>query len=121
VLVQDEREPLSPRDIQKLCAMRHDEDLVVARTEPQFKPLDAGLISRLMNWGRSVQQASHERPLATGTQLIRRAAVQELAANPSAQTDLKIAKLHGAEKIARVTPRRKSGVVSQLKDFALGE
>lgn len=121
VLVQDEREPLSPSDIQKLWGMRHDDDLVVARIEPQFKPLDAGLISRLMNWGRAVQQAVHDRPLATGTQLIRRAAVQELAADPRAQSDLKIAKLHGAEKIARISPRRKVGLVSHLKDFALGE
>ncbi|HTN76524.1 MAG TPA: hypothetical protein VL096_14795, partial [Pirellulaceae bacterium] len=74
-----------------------------------------------MNWGRNVQQTAAQRPLATGTQLIRRSAVRELAADPKSQHDLQIVHVHGAEKIARVVPRRKSGVVTQLKDFALGE
>lgn len=122
ILVQDEREPLSPRDIARLWGMRNDEDLVVARTPSQALPVESSLITRLMNWGRAVQQAAAERPLATGTQLIRRRAIQELASNPQSGNTLRLARVHGAEKIARVLPRRSSaGVMSQLKDFALGE
>lgn len=121
VLVQDEHEPLSPRDLRRLWAMRGDKDLVVARTEPQMKPVDASLISRLMTWGRNVQQAQAERPLATGTQLIRRSAVEELAADPQSQHELQITRVHGAERIARATRRRQGGLISHIKDFALGE
>ncbi len=122
ILVQDEREPLSPRDIARLWGMRHDEDLVVARTQSQLLPVESSLITKLMNWGRAVQQLAAERPLATGTQLIRRRAVQELAEDKHGSNGLRLARVHGAEKIARVLPRRSSaGVVSQLKDFALGE
>ncbi len=121
VMVQESAEPVSPRDLRRLWEMRHDEDLIVARTEPKPAPIDSGLLSRLMSWGRGVERAHAERPSASGTQMIRRSAVKELEANPSLQ-NLKLAREHGAEKIARVVPRRKgTGVVTSLKDFALGE
>lgn len=122
ILVQDERQTISPRDVRKLWQMRHDDDLVVARTEPQTKPIDAGLLSRLMNWGRGVQEVAGDRPLASAAQLIRRSAVRELESNPLRQKELRLSKVHGAEKIARVAARRHgTGVVTQLRDFALGE
>ncbi len=121
VMVHDAAQPISASDLRRLWAMRNDEDLVIARAEPEVKPLDVGLISRLMNWGRGVERASSDRPAASGTQMIRRAAVKELERDPSLQ-NLRIARTHGAEKIARVIPRRKgTGVVRQLRDFALGE
>jgi hypothetical protein len=53
--------------------------------------------------------------------MIRRAAMRELAANPSLQ-NLRLAREHGAEKIARIVPRRKgTGLVTHIRDFALGE
>lgn len=121
VMVQDVAEPISASDLRQLWEMRHDEDLVIARTEPEAKPIDVGLISRLMNWGRGVERFSTERSASTGTQMIRRAAVKELERNPSLQ-NLRIAREHGAEKIARIVPRRKgTGMVRHLRDFALGE
>lgn len=121
VLVQDVHEPISPRSLRRLWELRHDEDLVLARAEPQIKPLDASLLTKLMNWGRGVERASAERAPASGTQLIRRSAVQELEANPSLQ-HLRLAHAHGAEKLARIVPRRKgTGLVTHLRDFALGE
>jgi glycosyltransferase involved in cell wall biosynthesis len=122
VLVQDVHEPISPRSLRRLWELRHDEDLVLARTEPQIKPLDASLLTKLMNWGRGVERAaSAERAPASGTQLIRRSAVQELEANPSLQ-HLRLARAHGAEKLARIVPRRKgTGLMTHLRDFALGE
>ena len=126
VLVQDVHEPISPRSLRRLWDLRHDEDLVLARAEPQIRPLDASLLSKLMNWGRGVERASAERSTAerapsSGTQLIRRAAVEELEANPSLQ-HLRLAHAHGAEKLARIVPRRKgTGLMTHLRDFALGE
>lgn len=121
VMVQDAAQPISASDLRRLWAMREDEDLVIARTEPEVKPLDVGLISRLMNWGRGVDRMNSDRPAAGGTQMIRRAAVEELEREPSLQ-NLRIARAHGAEKIARVIPRRKgTGIVRHLRDFALGE
>jgi hypothetical protein len=121
VLVQDTREPLSARDLRRLWAMRHEEELVVARMQPTPPPVHAGLLSRLMQWGRALP-ASADRPLAIGTQLIRRRAVEELAANPAGQQGLRLARLDGAEKISRAIPRREgSGLVTRLKGFALGE
>lgn len=120
VVVQDAGQPISGRDLRRLWSMRDDEDLVIARAEPEVKPLDTSLISRLMNWGRGVERAGFDRPAAS-TQMIRRSAVRELQNNPSLQ-NLRIARGDGAEKIARVVPRRKgTGIVRQLKDFALGE
>lgn len=121
VMVQDIDDPISARDLRRLWEMRHDEDLVIARAEPEAQPIDAGLISRLMNWGRGVERAANQRPATTGTQMIRRDAVRELERNPSLQ-NLRIAREHGAEKIARIIPRRKgTGMVRHLRDFALGE
>jgi hypothetical protein len=93
----------------------------VARTEPKPTNIDASLLSRLMNWGRGVERLSAERAPTNGTQMIRRAAMRELAANPSLQ-NLRLAREHGAEKIARIVPRRKgTGLVTHIRDFALGE
>jgi glycosyltransferase involved in cell wall biosynthesis len=121
VMVQDSAEAINAGDLQRLWAMRHDEDLVVARTPPKVQALDTGLLTRLMNWGRGVERASAERPATSGMQMIRRAAIKELEANPSLQ-NFQLARHHGAEKIARIAPRRKgSGLVNHLRDFALGE
>jgi dolichol-phosphate mannosyltransferase len=121
VLVQDTQSPLSPRDVRRLWEMRHDEELVVARMQPIPAPAETGLMSRLFNWGRALP-ATIDRPLASGTQLIRRRAVEELAANPSRQQQLRIARLDGAERISRAAPQREgSGMVTRLKGFALGE
>jgi glycosyltransferase involved in cell wall biosynthesis len=120
VVVHEGGEPISPRDLRRLWELRHDEDLVVARAESRPALIDAGLISRLLNWGRGVERTVSE-GLPSGTQLLRRSAVRELEANPSLQ-NLRMARADGAEKIARVVPRRKGvGVVAHLRDFALGE
>jgi cellulose synthase/poly-beta-1,6-N-acetylglucosamine synthase-like glycosyltransferase len=122
VIVHDLTHPLSARDLQELWELRHEEDLVAARTEPRVTPLDAGLVSRLINWGRGVEQAEVERRSSGGTQIIRRAAVAELERHASQPRELEIARTGTSEKIRRVLPRRKSGaVLAQIKDFALGE
>jgi hypothetical protein len=120
VLVQDPAQAVSPSDLRRLWDLRRDEDLVVARTEAKVKPVDAGLIERLIHWGRAVEQAAAESP--AGMQLFRRQAVRELASNPAAQQNLQVSQSPGGAKISRTIPRRKAGnVMSNLRQFALGE
>jgi cellulose synthase/poly-beta-1,6-N-acetylglucosamine synthase-like glycosyltransferase len=122
VVVHDLTHPLSARDLQALWDLRHEEGLVSARTAPRVTPLDSGLVSRLINWGRGVEQAEAQRRSTSGTQLIRRAAIAELERHPQQRGELEVAREGAAEKIRRIAPRRKSGpVLSQVNDFALGE
>jgi glycosyltransferase involved in cell wall biosynthesis len=119
VLVQDPAEAVSPSDLRRLWEMRLEEGLVAVRTEPKVKPIDAGLMERLIRWGRSVEQTADA---SAGMQLFRRQAVRELAENPAAQRNLQVSQSPGGQKIAKTIPRRKSGnVMTQLRQFALGE
>jgi glycosyltransferase involved in cell wall biosynthesis len=119
VLVQDPAEAVSPSDLRRLWEMRLEEGLVAVRTEPKVKPIDAGLMERLIRWGRSVEQTAEA---SSGMQLFRRQAVKELASSPADQGNLQLSRTPGGEKIARTVPRRKaSSAMTQLRQFALGE
>jgi glycosyltransferase involved in cell wall biosynthesis len=122
VLVQDQRDPLRPQVIRRLWEMRLDEQLVVARIEPTPPAAEASLLSRLIHWGRAVQTAHADRPLASGTQLISRQAVIAMASEQGGRRGLEFARVDGAERIAWTGPRQRAGgVMGPLKEFALGE
>jgi hypothetical protein len=78
VLVQDEGAEVSSVEIRRLWEMRHDEELVTARTELPQRASNPHLLDRLASWGEQLRQAPAENA-QHGIQMIRRDAVEELA------------------------------------------
>lgn len=78
VLVQDGASPLRPSEIRRLWSLRANDDVLIARSEglQQPRPLDPGLLKRLMAWGAKVTQTAEEQQ-RSGLQMIRRQAANK--------------------------------------------
>ena len=79
VLVQDEPVRVRASEVQRLWSLGAEEDVLLARPDPLTtspKPLDAGLLQRLMAWGAKVSQTVEERN-RSGLQMIRRKAAED--------------------------------------------
>lgn len=88
VFVGDARASFQAADIQKLWNLRNDDRLVMARTHAQPKPLDDSLIQRLVAWGEAVRKSNQtSRP---GVQMIRRPAIESLAAMQQPENELTV-------------------------------
>lgn len=92
VLVQEDFADVSPTDLRRLWSLRHDRQLVMARTHRQPGVFDADLIERLTTWGQALRNLAR-RASAGGIQMIRRDGAQSLAgANTEIRGDINIAK-----------------------------
>ena len=79
VLVHEEPAVVRPSEVQRLWALGADDQVLMARPDPLTtspKPLDAGLLQRLMAWGAKVSQTVEERQRG-GLQMIRRRAAED--------------------------------------------
>jgi glycosyltransferase involved in cell wall biosynthesis len=150
VFVQEDPASLSPTDLRRLWALRHDEELVMARSEPRPGIFDDRLLARLSQWGRKLQSLSP--PAAGGgIHMIRRTAVERLLADseteesaiPLAEADgqgderlaggpvvsERLIVTHESNDLARADlphaivggPRQNSSFLGHLRNLALGE
>jgi glycosyltransferase involved in cell wall biosynthesis len=77
VLVQEDLAALSPTDLRRLWSLRHDQGVVMARTQQQPGVLDPALLDRLSTWGQALRNLAR-RTSSGGVQMIRRDAAQSL-------------------------------------------
>jgi glycosyltransferase involved in cell wall biosynthesis len=68
---------LSPTGLRRLWSLRHDRDLIMARSQRQPGLLDPDLIERLTTWGQSLRNLA-KRARSGGIQMIRRDGVQSM-------------------------------------------
>lgn len=123
VFVQDNHTPLSPGDLRRLWDMRGDDELVMARAQPHPRPLDSGLIGRLMAWGKALKtppSAAGEIP--RGIQMIRRRAIQELRECDQPERQLALASAARTDKLTRGhAPKQAPNFLTRVQEFAAGE
>jgi hypothetical protein len=86
VLVQEDFAAVSPTDLRRLWSLRHDDDVVMARTQHQPGVFDPALLERLATWGQTLRNLA-QRMSPGGIQMIRRDAAQSLAGNTAAAKD----------------------------------
>jgi polyisoprenyl-phosphate glycosyltransferase len=79
VFVQEDVRPVSPAHLRRLWSLRHNREVVMARSQRQPGILDADLLERLTTWGQSLRNLAR-RASPGGIQMIRRDAAQSLAA-----------------------------------------
>jgi glycosyltransferase involved in cell wall biosynthesis len=79
VFVHDEATPISATELRNLWSMRHDRELVMARAELPRRFLSPRVLDRLSAWGDQMRHAPATHGFG-GVQMIRREAVEELAA-----------------------------------------
>jgi hypothetical protein len=77
VMVQDQAAKISISKIRHLWNMRHDDELVMARAEAPPQTLSPQLLERLGSWAEQLRTATVA-DSATGVQMIRRRAVEEM-------------------------------------------
>jgi glycosyltransferase involved in cell wall biosynthesis len=87
VLVQEDFAFVSPTNLRRLWALRHDEDVVMARTERQRGVFDPAMLDRLNTWGKALRNLAR-RASPGGIQMIRRDAAQFLAGSNVALHDV---------------------------------
>jgi glycosyltransferase involved in cell wall biosynthesis len=141
VFVQEDSAALSPTDLRRLWALRHDEELVMARTEQRPGIFDDRLLARLSQWGRKLQSLSPPAAGAGGIHMIRRTAVERLLADceadepasaplETANSDSgeRLIVTHESNDLARADlphdvagPRQAASFLAHLRNLALGE
>jgi glycosyltransferase involved in cell wall biosynthesis len=87
LLVHDTSGRLSPTDLRRLWSLRHDRQLVMARSQ-QPGVLDPALVERLCTWGQTLRNLQRQK-LAGGLAMIRRdgaQAIQGRNQQPAANT-----------------------------------
>jgi len=77
LLVQEDMAPLSVNDLHRLWSLRHERDIVIARSQQTPSTFSPQLIDRLSSWGQSLRN-SRKRSSPGGMQLIRRDGAQSL-------------------------------------------
>jgi hypothetical protein len=100
VLVGDAQHGLPVDDLAKLWRLRYDEDVAMARRQPQSATAERGLIDRLWTWTWLRRTGSRPSP---EVQFIRRSAIGKLRVDQAPLTHVK--------------PK----FIDQLKAFAQGE
>jgi glycosyltransferase involved in cell wall biosynthesis len=136
VFVQEDAASLSPADLRRLWALRNDEELVMARSQPRPGIFDDRLLARLSQWGRNLQTAA----AGGGIHMIRRSAVERLLADcetdesaspmpgSSVPATERLIVSHETNELARADlphavagPRQNSSFLGHLRNLALGE
>ncbi len=126
VFVQDDPASLSTSDLRRLWALRHEEDLVVARSDARPRVFDEQLLQRLAAWGRKVKSLADTPGGAGGTHMIRRdAALLLLAVEPGDETATEPVSAATGKRTdtshAAALPRRARTFLRHLSNLALGE
>lgn len=110
VIVQSLNSPVQPAEIRRLWRDGRGEEGEAAR-QRHGQTQDAGMISRLMAWGQTVQKA--QRAQQRRAQLFRRSELQQQAAPRFLPN-----RVDGA---ARGLPAASPNFLSHVRNFALGE
>ena len=122
VFVCDERTRLSLNGLRELWKLRDDQNLVMAKTEYQPRALDAGLIHRLMVWGKALQKIASSGESPGGIQMIRRCAVEQLSYLDSAERQLTIERIARTDVVKSGRAKQKPpNFFARLTNFAIGE
>lgn len=79
LLVHDSSGPISQTDLRRLWSLRHDRQLVTARSQ-QPGILDPVLVERLVTWGQTLRSIGRKK-LAGGLQMVRRDGAQTISAS----------------------------------------
>jgi dolichol-phosphate mannosyltransferase len=115
VFVQESAASLSPADIKRLWSLRHDEQIVMARTGARRGIFDERLLRRLTEWGEQLKQLSGHETGAGGIHMIRRDAALALLADHDAPT------VRADAPHSPLVARPALSFVRHLKQLALGE
>ena len=126
VFVQEDAASLSSADLRELWALRHDEELVMARAASRPGVFDPLLLDRLGQWGRTLQTAAQS-PAGGGIHMIRRVAVEKLLADNDTDGKLTISQLPAAQPARTdslhrsIPPRGSPSFLRHLTNLALGD
>ena len=97
ILVQEDMAAVSANDLRRLWSLRHDRDVVMARSQQKPGSLSPDVIDRLNTWGQSLRNL-HKRTSPGGIQMIRRDGAQSFtlrnspAQETTSQSETKTAK-----------------------------
>ena len=80
IFVNERSSGICIHDLQRLWKLRSDDELVSARSRPITTPQQTGVIQRLVRWGHQFRDSLPEASAGNGIQMIRRKAVEEIAA-----------------------------------------
>lgn len=89
LLVQEDSAALSATGLRRLWSLRHDQGVVMARTQRQPGVLDPDLLERLNTWGQALRNMA-KRAGAGGIQMIRRDAAQSLVGDNALEKNLRL-------------------------------
>jgi len=121
VIVQEDAAPLSPASLRRLWAMRHDPEIVMARTQQRVSVFEPDLLQRLSAWGQELRELAN-RNAAGGVQMIRREGAKAVSADSNAPTPQSANQERADYPHAIEHFRRHSQVIMrQLRDLAIGE
>jgi glycosyltransferase involved in cell wall biosynthesis len=121
VIVQEDAAPLSPKSLRRLWSLRHDTEVVMARTQQRESVFEPDLLQRLSAWGQELRELAN-RNAAGGVQIIRREGAKAVSANAIAtgaqageheRTDYP----HAIEHFRR----HSQAFMQQVRDLAIGE
>jgi glycosyltransferase involved in cell wall biosynthesis len=85
VMVQEDSGLPSPTQLRRLWSLRHDRDLIMARSQQRPRVFDADLLERLTTWGQTLRNLG-SRTSAGGVQMIRRDAAHDVSDAAAEQT-----------------------------------
>jgi glycosyltransferase involved in cell wall biosynthesis len=121
VIVQEDPAPLSPASLRRLWSLRHDQGVVMARTQRQASAFEPDVLHRLSAWGQELRELA-QRNAAGGVQMIRRDGVRAAASDsPSSDGE---AKEQGRTDLPHAIEhfrRHSQVIVRQLRNLAIGE
>ena len=93
LLVQEDRAKVSPTVLRRLWSLRHDREVIMARTQQRPGLIDDEILERLSTWGQSLRNLAN-RASTGGIQMIRRDAAQSLAGSNAVKTDVRTGWAH---------------------------
>ena len=117
VFVQEDPSAASPADLRRLWSLRHDAGVVMARAARHPGVFEPALLERLSTWGQALQKLAGSAS-ASSIQMIRREALEDLAAETSATQHARADEAHPDQPAG---PRYGAAFLRHLRDLALGE
>ncbi len=128
VFIQEIDTPVNSAELFQLWNMRHDRELILARTRPQSHAIDEGLVSRLMSWGEALKRNAEKHQNSGNTQMMRRDAVEQLASGNAPETELSVDRVGNTDKVifnAQSTeqgiPHKNRKMMDHVIDFTWSE
>lgn len=83
IFLHQSYETVDWEELLQMWQLRRDEQLVVARAATRVRRIDSGLLQRLQNWGRKLEeQWPEQRQGWNGLQMMRRSALKSMAGDP---------------------------------------